>query len=44
MCAWTLGDLPCTNTEPHPGEGHGCTHESSTGSWVNDHHHDGGHG
>ena len=36
--------LPCTNPNPHPGHGRGCTHESNSGSWVDDRHADGGHG
>jgi hypothetical protein len=36
VCTHLLGTLPCTNDEPHKGEGLGCTHDS--GSWVPDRH------
>lgn len=42
MCDHKLGALPCDNPEPHTGEGRGCTH--TAGSYVDDHHTDGGHG
>lgn len=41
-CSHLLGPLPCVNTHPHPGNGHGCIHIS--GSFVDDRHNDGGHG
>lgn len=30
-CSWTLGRLPCTNQEPHKGDGKGCTHDGGSG-------------
>lgn len=28
MCDHLLGILPCTNLQPHAGNGHGCTHDA----------------
>ena len=30
-CSGTLGGLPCMNHRPHPGDGRGCVHYSSSG-------------
>jgi hypothetical protein len=30
-CPQTLGGLPCMNDQPHPGNGRGCVHYSSSG-------------
>ena len=30
-CPQTLGGLPCMNHQPHPGDGRGCVHHSSSG-------------
>jgi hypothetical protein len=30
-CPQTLGGLPCVNHRPHPGDGRGCVHYSSSG-------------
>lgn len=29
MCDHSLGALPCLNTQPHTGHGHGCVHHAS---------------
>lgn len=42
MCTHELGTLPCVNPNPHPGDGRGCIHVST--SAVDDRHTDGGHG
>jgi hypothetical protein len=30
-CSHKLGSLPCTNHEPHEGDGRGCVHYSTSG-------------
>lgn len=46
-CEHTLCNVPdgpaCENPQPHD-PGRGCIYVSSTGSHVNDHHTEGGHG
>lgn len=42
VCPHKLGDLPCTSNVPlgtplHMGDGRGCTHRASNGSWKSEH-------
>lgn len=30
-CSHELGGLPCVNPAPHPGQGRGCVHHSTSG-------------
>jgi hypothetical protein len=42
MCGHLLGDLVCTNTEPHEGNGRGCVHITGSGVASAKHEDDGG--